>query len=273
MRTLTGAEFLLTIYTETTAGELVDADGNVTYVVRDGAGEPIDTGSATNEDVGTYTIEVAPLGEPDELRVEVAYDVNGVTRTEDYPVEVVGSRLVPSWLARDVINEDRNEQGYTDLPDDDLARIMREVEDTFTSALGFPPYLKPLRTTVDSKGGRRLRVPGAALPKAVYTATFDGEAIDGALAERFHLVREADGHWPRGRIDLHLGHGWSDTPSDLVRAGYVYARELARKSTLPSRATEVATEGAVFSLATPGSATPTGVPEVDGVLLRYRLRV
>ena len=274
MRTLTGAEFQLTVYTETTAGDPADADLAVGYTVRDGAGDTLDSGTATRIDLGVYTLDVAALDAPDTLSVVVEYEVNAAPRREVYAVEVAGSRAVPRWLLRETIDEDREEQGFLPVDDEQLDRILVEVEDTFASALGFPPFVRPLRATVDSKGGLRLRVPGAAYPIDVHGAWFgDDEPIDGALAKRFHLVREGGAHWPRGLIDLHLSHGLEAVPGDLQRAAYIYGRELARKNTHPARATEIATEGAVFSLATPGSATPTGVPEVDGVLIRHRLRV
>ena len=274
MRTLTGSEFLLTIYVDSLLGNPADPDGDVNYVIRDGDGDEVGSGTAEREERGVYTVTVATLDRPDLLDVEVTYEFDGYERRESRTIEVVGSRLVPRWLMHEVIDEDREEQAFSPIAEDDLDRIMAEVEDTFTSALGFPPFERPMRATVESRGGQRLRVPGVAYPLSVYAAEYgDGEAVEDAYAERFHLARPGRAHWPRGLIDLHLSHGLSRVPADLVRAGYYYGRELSRKSAHPARATEVATEGAVFSLATPGAATPTGVPEVDGVLIRHRLRV
>lgn len=73
-----------------------------------------------------------------------------------------------------------------------------------------------------------------------------------------------------GTVEVTYRHGYDAPPLDLARAVLLLTAAWAVRDITPSRAVAEVTDVGVFRLSTPGRDGPTGLPEVDAVLARYR---
>lgn len=280
MRTLVQHDTDVTLRVADQGGNLVAADAPPEVEVRDPEGNVVDSGTSTavtGED-GVYTYTVPAQSTPDLYTVEATYAVAGNTRVDKYDLDVVEGRLVSLWRVRETIENDRtdNRQAANTLSDDALRQVAEAVEDWFSDAMDYAPYPRADRYALRPHNGPRARIAGVRYPREVLAGTVDGTAFTATeLADievQGRSLAWGDGsYWRTAWTELHLAHGATSTPADLQRAALAFARYLARKNNLPDRATEVATEGAVFSLAMPSPDRPTGLPEVDAVVQRLSI--
>lgn len=259
MRIARDREATLRLMIDDEDGELVDADVTPTISVVDGDGESIEVGAVEKEREGVYRAVLQPQESLDVLTATWTAEVGGYERRERQTIYVVAERLVPFWRLR-------QDPEMSQLTGAQLAPLVEAVEDWFRSALRFPPVEEPLRTVIEHPGGR-CRVPGAPYIKSIQSLTrgeweYEADVVFGAL--------EADA----GTYDAWLTHGspwWETPPEDIVRAAVTLARYINRGSNYPERARMVQTDGAIINLATPDARHPTGLPDVDAVIERYRL--
>lgn len=280
MKVSTAREFTLRLRVEDEDGNLTDADAAPTVELRDPDGDVVTSGTATSETTGVYSFTVAGQDEPDVLTATWEYAVSSNARVSKQTVRVTGGRLVPLWRYR----EETDLSGLTGTA---LRRLADAVEDWFARALEFPVTEEGVRITKDFAGGPRMAIRAVPYPKRVVAATVndtpltaqelaDIEVVDdrfviAAGSNKSFLTGRAPG-LSAGRWKMHVVHGpkWDDTPADLTRAAVIFAGYIARANNYPERASQVATEGALITLAMPSHDAPTGLPEVDAVVTGYR---
>lgn len=285
MRAIRNREIVIRLRVDDEGGALTAATGTPTVSVTDGSGAAVAGVSAvTNEAVGLYKATIPPRSQLDNLTVTWSAVVGGFTRQVVEQVKVVADRLVPLWRLRQDPELDA-------LENENLLRCAEAVEEWFADALHFPPVDESYRATFNHPGGARLRVPGVWYPKTALsisqgdTALTAGElaelrVVDGAFefqnSGAFDVVLGVGQKvWGSGRKTVWITHGaptdWVGVPEDLVRAASVLARYIARGSNYPERARTVQTEGAIINFSTPNHDRPTGLPEVDGAVNRYKV--
>jgi hypothetical protein len=271
MRVLKGRPAKVWLPLENLDGELVQASSTPSVACVDGYGVPV-TGLSTPvlESEGVYTTILPPQPVLDDLIVTLTAQVDGVTLTAVETIEVVGGRVIhPARL--------REDPALRPLKARSVYRVAEAVEDWLRDALDYPPVPEGLRVSFDYEySSPVLWVPGVDFPLDLYNAEHFGTEftlaeLQEVRARQGGFVRISGRSWPAGDYQLHLSHGrWVTPPEDLVRAAAALARYVVRESKLPERATSVQTEGAFITLAMPDHEHPTGLPDVDGTVNRYR---
>lgn len=253
---------------------LADATAGVSVSVTRADGTALTTitaASPTSPGSGLYNIDFdadVHLTRTDVLDCVATYEVSGAARREAFQVRVVGGRFFDLRslramqgltstsqfstedlaAARDVAEEFVEDfTGQAWVPRADVLT----VSDTLTSL--FLPYL-PVRSLV------RLEVDGTAAVAADATVHPSGrlELPEGVSASDDVVVE--------------YEHGESTPPADLAQAAKRLARHIlfSGDSSIPDRARMMVTDWGTFALDIASEEKPTGLPEVDSVLRRYR---
>ena len=286
MRAILNRETKVRSYWEDEDGALVAPDAAPTFVVTDGAGATVSTGTATLDEVDGIAWYVLPAQTRcDELTITFTGSVNSLQRVVAVPVSVVGDRLVDLWRYRQ-----DSELALLDGPT--LREVAEAVEDWFEIALGYPVVERSLRTTWEYMGGTIMRPPGVKFPRHLYALSTNGLAYQDSELAQITAVRNAWQWISTGTVDIVYGSGqpqfrlgglstvwcthgppnsWAATPVNLARAAVVLARYTARATNYPERAGQIATEGALITFSMPNPDKPTGLPEVDAVVTKYRV--
>jgi hypothetical protein len=304
MRAVIGRPTAITVTLADAFGNATQADLDtpVTIDVVDGAGTPIVTAAtATDEDQpGRYSYILAPRDRLDVLAVTWHATVGGYAVTMTDTVRLVGDRILsPADIDADDV--------LAALDPTRRSFVLETVEDLLSDILGFPVVPESARLNMPamrqplgvgsgigttsgtlfsgysaSTGGERFTVPGISRPLRLYSLTVDNVAVpDGDLGQ----IEAGDGFfvwrnhsWPTGNYELWLTHGLAWIPADLRQAAATLARYTARRiaqagktsTLLPERTASLTTEGGTIIFAVPTPDRPTGLPEVDAVLVRYR---
>lgn len=288
MRAVTGRPVKIRFRLEDEAGTLTSADAStsVDVVVSDGAGAQVATGAAIEESTGVYVYTLPAQTQLDVLSAVATATLDSAQVTLTETVRLVDRRMVPLSVLRQA-------DELSGLTTADFLRAVDEAEDWITSALNFSPV-----RTGDRKSFRqasytaRLEVPGVYYPAVPYSLSRNGTAYSAsdlaAMVVRSHAIEfetayfDSAGYdpvigswgpaWQQGVYDVHLAHGLSETPNDLARACRKLTEYVAKTITYPDRATRIMTEASEIWFSTPdGQKRLTGIPEVDGVLIRYRI--
>ena len=290
MRAVKNREIVLRLRVDDEGGSLVSADTTPELTVATWAGTAVGGVSAvTEESTGVYRAVIPPQADLDRLVANWSYAVSGVDRLHTEHIVVVGGITIPLWRLRE-------DAELASLSVPAIQRLATLVDDWLRDALGYPVVEEPFDVTYRlPRPTNGLRVPGVPFPMTV-TYLRHGTHVfsDAELAD----LRIVDGAIERGAATggsfltgVSHGFGWNDddtvvhvrgthgpradwggvVPEDLVRAATILARYTARANNYPERARQVATDGALITLSTPAHDRPTGLPDVDGVLARYRV--
>lgn len=204
----------------------------------------------------------------DILRVTWKGDVGGETYEAEQYVEIAGGTYAPI----PVIRQQRSLGDATRFTDEEVARERRAAEAVIEDATGVAYVPRALIYVFDGEGMLDFEIPKLK-GRDVVRAYADGEALDvsGWITYPDGLVI-ADSPLPRGRrnVTVLIEHGYSTPPPAIMGAFYPYVRYriLGDENGMPDRATSLSIEGGTFEIATAGAQRPTGLPEVDAVLLR-----
>lgn len=287
MRAATGRPVKIRFRLEDEGGVLTDADAStsVTVTVKDGAGTQIANGTATKESTGVYAYSLAAQSRLDVLSATATATLGGAAVTLTETIRLVDRRVVPLSVLR-------QSDELSTLSLADFLRAVDEAEDWITSVLNFSPVLTGSRKTLRQPDyTARLYVPGVFYPQVPYALSRNGVAYSStdlaSMVVRSHALEFQTAYfsgsydpllgtygpaWPVGVYDVHLAHGLTETPNDLARATRKLAEHVAKTVTYPDRATRIMTEASEIWFSTPdGQKRLTGLPEVDGVLMRYRI--
>lgn len=295
MRAILNREIIVRLRTDDEGGTLVAATGTPTLVVTDGDGATVAGVSAASSDgTGIYKATIPAQTALDRLKVVWTATVAGNVRTVTEYVDVVSERLVPLWRLR----EDAELAGVTP---EVITRLEDTVAEWFRSALKFPPVVESTRRSwLLEYPVQRLRIPGAVFPRSIISLAYgrgsgmttwsptdlaqigviqDGvEYLDAGTFAPVDFLRGLDrGTFVAGYYTVHATHGGVDFETagpteDLRRAAAVLARYVARTNNLPERARRIETAQSIIDLSMPSAEKPTGLPDVDAVITRYRIQ-
>jgi hypothetical protein len=307
VRAVIGRPTTLTVMVADALGNPTQVDDatDVTVDIFDGAGVAVVAGALATDDAvtGVYSYVLAPRPELDTFNVVWHATVGGYPETIADTLRLVGNRVLsPADIAADDVL-----QGLTPAR---RGEVLDSVEDLLADVLGFPAVLEGTRVDFDARrgtfaegaygswlaagigpaglsgaqGGERLIVPGVVRPQQVFSLSINGTAAAIDVVGEFRagtgfLIWTGSRSWPSGHYEMWLSHGLPYVPGDLRDAAATLARYMAKRkitagkmnSLLPERTASLTTEGAVIVFAVPTPDRPTGLPEVDSVLARYRI--
>jgi hypothetical protein len=285
----------------------VDPATHVTVDIVDGAGTALVTGGVATDDptTGVYSFVLGPQTNLDNFAVTWHAIVGGYHETITDTVRLIGNRILnPGDLAADQALAGLDPMvraqvvdGVEDLFADALGfppvlegvRINFDAHrGTFAEAYAYGNVQQQMLSSIPGLGfgfgGERLIIPGVAYPQQVFSLSINGNTLDPTLLGQFRagpgfLIWSGGRSWPSGNYDMWLSHGITFVPEDLRQAARTFARYTAKRtaqlggsqgSLLPERTASLTTEGATILFAMASPERPTGIPDVDAVLVRYR---
>ena len=280
LRALKGNDYTLThtfyAQDEETA---TDATGNVTVTVGREDGTALTGGTivANNGTTGQYDFDLTAASHIDELDVlSITWSatVDGRTVSETDYVKIVGAYYFPLSSLR-AMKGLASTSTYTN----NELRSARETAEDFIEAYTEHVFVPTYRREVKDGDGRQWLTLEKVSGRRLIEVTIDGTAqtLTNWTINEQGLVR-TDGEVfvrsvPAGH-NIVVKYEWGElAPAlDLQRAALTLARYilLNSESTIPDRARLMQTEWAMFHLDTASEDNPTGLPEVDAVLKRYR---
>lgn len=286
MRAVLNREAVVRLRVEDEGGTLVAATSTPALTVTKVDGTSVTPGSVTAESTGVYVATIPPQAALDVLTCNWSYAVSGNTRSYTEKVAIVRDRVAPLWAFRE-------DPELAELSTTAFLRVVERVEDWFEDALNFPIadrwFTRTWRVRRPTTG---LVIPQVPFPKTITAVTVNDTAFTAADLTDLDIVRNTVERGVTGNPFLTgVSHPWMDgqytvtgtcgppedwnarCPEDLQRAAVILARYLSRGSNYPERARQVLTDGANIILSTPSADRPTGLPDVDGVVARYRLTV
>lgn len=289
MRAVTSRAITVRWTCTTEDGVASDADTPPTVVANDGAGTQLATGSASHAGTGKYTFTLTtPPANLDVLSVVFTAALAGAPIVETVEVKMQDRRIVP-------LNLLRADDTLSGLDAEDFLLLVDSAEDMFEHALRYSPVVRGVRARVEAADTDRLRFPGYINPQTVYSLnyTLGGYSHDFTTDElsRLHVQDGAIEYfygtfafpdilfgYPRtigafraGIYTVSMAEGETSTPRDLARAFLTYCHYLAQTSDWPMRAKRVMSEQSdIWLQMADAGNSPTGIPEVDAVLMAYR---
>ena len=242
--------------------------GTVTCAVVDGAGTAVSSGNATSLGGGRYgfTVDTADL---DVFTATFSGAFSGdAARSASTTFEVVGS--IPLSVA-DVRAVDEDLDDIVKYPADTVLAEIQAAWDILEQGLRVAIVPRASRVTYDGTGLTTLVVDQLEL-RTVEAATIDGSTVatSDLVVKRGGVIYRPGG-WPRGHgnVELHLTHGWSQTPDPVVRALRTLTVDRLVSRATPSRATSLSTDVGAFRLTIAGRDGWTGIPDVDAVIDQF----
>lgn len=286
MRAVQNREYVARLRVDDEGGTLVNADTTPTLTVTRADGTTVTPGAVTSDGTGVYKATVPAQASLTRLTLSWTATVSGATRTVTEVVSVQAARAVELWRYRE-------DAELASLSATALQRLADVVEDWFRDALNFPLAEEYFSVTFrQHRDTSSLLVPGVLYPVTVEAVSINDVALTapeiadvrvvGTLLERGvtadpFLTGGSRWAWPEGLYTVSGTCGprddWTSVPEDLKRAAVTLARYVSRGSNYPERARQIATDGALITLSTPSPDRPTGLPDVDGAVGRYRQTV
>lgn len=267
-------DVLVTLYVDGVAADVSGAGAAVTVAVVNAAGTTVAaSGAATDGDTGVYRRAIAAAAIPDVTVLTATWTV--VTGTRNYQFvtthEVVGGHVVTLGELRSFGR--RRMASTSDFTEERLDRF-RTFFDEFAydyCGVAFTPRYRSV--TLDGSGTDMLRLPDREVVQ-VFSATVDGVAVTVSDLKVYASgrIQYASG-WTAGyrNVVVNYEHGFTKTPHDIRRAACLLADKIVVPGDTPATAFSVTDETGTYHLAMPGEyGRPTGVPEVDTALNRYR---
>jgi hypothetical protein len=264
--------------TQTDAGTvtvgIVDAAGN-TVVAAGTATAKAGTGAST-----VYSYDLAIQTAVKRLTVTWTRTDTGASLTDQ--IDVVGGVLFTEAEARafTVTGAQTPLSSSTTYPDATICEARDRITDLFEQYCGVSFIPRSYHLEVGGSGGRTLDIPHHRAIE-VLNCTIGGVAQTAAqilplrnqrqlhhTANTFSSPSDAD---PQN-VHVTYEHGYTEPPLDIKRAALILLLREVVPSDMPDRAVSISTQDGTFRLATPGENTPTGIPNVDEVLNRYRMR-
>lgn len=265
-------------------GTQVDA-GAVTIGIVDGAGNiVVAAGTATtkngSESTTSYTYNLAIQTAVKQLTASWTRTDTGAILQDQ--VEVVGAVLFTEAEARafTVSGAQTPLSNGTTYPDATIAEARDRITDLFERYCGVSFIPRSHHLEVEGSGARVLEVPHHKIIQ-VLAATVDGvaqTASDIVPLRNQRMLHHTAATWSyppdSNPQNCHITyeHGWAQPPLDIKRAALLLLLREVVPSDLPDRALSFSTTDGTFRLSIPGENTPTGIPQVDEVLNRYKYR-
>lgn len=278
VRQLASGEYTFTVHTVDDDGANVSAHAPFTYVIEDGAGNTIDTGTPVHTDhILTATVPAATVPGLDTYTITWTASVHDVLTTWATHVDIVGGYI---FEIADLRAEDRAFDNVDKYPTETLKIVRSWVEDVIegprAASVAFVPRSRRLR--LNGTGRNALAVPNLNL-RTVESVTVDGVTW---TPEEVATLTVDDGviwlgtgspvqSWPAGvrNIVIHYTHGMEVPPGAITRAALMLARDYLVKSDIPGRATATSIGDQLFRITVAGRDGVTGLPEVDAAIAQF----
>jgi hypothetical protein len=251
-----------------------NADGAVTVdVTRADGSVLVDDGATTNVPTGIYEYVLAPQATLDRLRLLWRGTFSGVEQirgtwcdiADAYYVSLADIRAIPSL------------SNATSYPNDKLeeARIWFEDKAEIFCGRAFVPRFG--HEVLDGTGSDTIFLDHLNIRTLLYVKV-NGVAQTGLttwdLKRSGKVVRDT-GVFAAGELNVEVGfeYGLDEPDADLRAAALtaIKAKLLGDRSGIPERALTMTTDVGGFTLALAGKDRPTGIPDVDAVLLDRRV--
>lgn len=253
---------------------LADATAGVSLSVTRADGTALTTITAavpTEVGSGLYNLDFDPathLSRTDVLSCTLTYTVASAARREDFQVRVVGGRFFDLRSLRQM-------QGIGSTTQFDTASLAaaRDIAEEFVedfTAQAWVPRADVYRLSKTDSGYYLPYLPVRSLIRLLV----DGEPVDatsGTVAQSGALTLTGVS-LPSDELLVEFEHGEATPPADLAQAAMRLARHIlfSGDSSIPDRARMMVTDWGTFALDIASEEKPTGLPEVDSVLRRYR---
>lgn len=255
-------------------GETIIDKGAVTVSVASDTGTVLQSGAATNTS-GTYTFALTTAATIAIDRLTVTWTSG--TEVQTTFVDVVGGfyfELAELRAAQDL-------SSTTTYPTERLRTARTWIEniiDQEVNASFVRRYNRDRFAAYSALPSLVLR--GAAYAQALLSISINGTAVSltGLTVDPFNRIVLTTGFpWVTygfGVVDVRYEAAWSDTcPADLHDVALQAARwrliSTDGVSGIPSRATSLTNEFGNVQLSTAGNRRPTGIPDVDAVIMSY----
>lgn len=275
MRAATGRDFdiRLAVYD---GDVLTNADNTPSVTVTDAAGDTVPTGAVSPISTGLYRAKIDAIADATRLTVTWSYDVDGYARAESDIVPVDESfifethelRSMPSLTDTDRYTIEQLEQARDDVTD---------FINDFTMTAFVPTF-----DTMVIDGRARTNVLLTRIPAiALSTVLVDGvvKSTSGWTVGSDGLVRAPSSWMTYSRVGRNVSvsytYGYPRPPQDLKRAALKLASSwlTSFEGSIPDRARMMTTQWGTFQLDTARDEYPTGIPDVDSALRRYKVWV
>jgi hypothetical protein len=285
-RVLVNTAATLTSYKLDQYGEIANP-GATTVTVTRADGTVVATGAATTEDATTYqlsyTLAAANNTQLDWLTA-VWTDAGDSTTWTTYH-EIVGGFYAS---VAEVRERDTNLRDTNAYPPATIRAILSEIETAFEQECGraFVPRYKRVRVSGTANPSlllpdvdiRTVRTGRDYSDYQTYTAFTATELANLDWYTNGALTRIDGAYWyaGTGNYILEYEYGMDRPPADVKAAAIRWLRSVlnANKTGIPDRATSFSVaDGGSYSLLTPGrNGAVTGIPDVDLVIERYRVK-
>lgn len=268
----TQATLQVTFYS---GGTATDADGDVLVtVLGDDAGTVV-AGTAVAGGTGVYTYTLAPQSNLDLLTVSWAGTFGGTVQSVTTNAEITGAHYVSLADIRAL----RSLSSTATYPDSRLLEVRSWFADRAESFCGVSFVPRHARDVLDGDGTRTIMLSHLR-PRVLEDAFVDDAEVTDLTDWELYgsgKVYRGDAAFTAGyrNVVIQYEHGYDLPPEDLREAALVAIRYklLGDQSGIPERATTMATEVGTFNLALAGANRPTGIPEVDAVLIGLSKKV
>ena len=256
-------------------GETAATRGSVTVTVTSDTGATLATGSASEDGsthVYSYSLTTAATAAIDLLTVTWA----SASETITTHVEVVGGfyfDLADLRAMNDISGQ------TTKYPTDSLRRARDWIEDIIDGTVNAPFVRRYFRDQFNWTPNLVLRQPYG---RALLSMSVNGTAVSGGdlaaltIDSSGRIVTAATGvqSYRTGLVDIRYEAAVMDScPADLREVALQAARwhliATDGQSGIPSRATSITNEFGNVNLTTASKDRPTGIPDVDAVILNY----
>jgi hypothetical protein len=260
----------------------IDADGNVTVTVTRADGTALTGGTvaSNNGTVGAYDFVLTAATHTnvvDQLTVTWAAEVNtGTVRLATQYVDIIGSRYFDLVDLRNMQGLD-SETRY-ETADLEWARTVAEVQiERYVETAYSRQYAREIQDGNLTCETYVNRLPTWELRSVSIDGTLVADLTGWTLTSTGR-IRSVDGGTlftctvEGQNVIIDYEYGYDFPPADLGRAALRYARHvlLTEETTIPDRARMLQTEIGLFHLDAASEDSPTGLPEVDSILVRYR---
>lgn len=263
----------------------VDADADVTVIVKRADGTTLLSTTATNEaDPGVYSVEIPAQANLNILTLTWTGTFSGSAESLESTVEIVGGYYFSIDELRNTDNVIKN--NLVRFPDELLVDVRMQVEAEFEDICNrafVPRYYRETGVVVEGDGTLWLEKPE---PINVLSLSVDGVdklswVTDGYIKrDKFSprgmvLSDDAYGALYAENIDMEYEYGLTRVPIPIKQKALKRGKMLllGMNSTIDERAlTMTLPDIGTVNLATPGvRGAETGVPDIDVVLRRYTL--
>jgi hypothetical protein len=254
-------------------GEATSPDTSVDASAVNEAGTTVATGTGiTATGPGVYDLEIpaAQIPSPELITITWTITHDSETYTFTTRAEVVRELLFTIGEAR-ALDGGRLDSGV--ISDDEIEAFRWTFSRGAERYIGGAPLVASYRSiTRDGTGGTDLPLPIREL-REVLSAEIDGTSIDLTELEVYSGKLYRPGGWTAGRrnIELTLEAGFHPVHPELRRAGLLALEHLGIPTPMGGRSVIATDETGTYRLAVAGVRFPTGLPEADAILERYRL--